>query len=242
MTDDEAIAIGLDGNRMQSEGKFREAVACHMKLLEHNPSNFGAAFNIAVCYINLEQYQLAIDYAMKAIANNPRWAQAFHVLGSAYHELENYVMAERSYKMCLYLDPQSEDARISLCHLHAQKNEVGYALRMGREAVELNPKNFAAWLNLGNAYLPQGDYHEAIKCYREGIKCGGEMASAIHSNLIFTMDLCGDFSMKDLHDERRMWDMMWAQKYLPNIKSGNAVSGDFDMCVSTHLTNAFICE
>lgn len=61
--------------------------------------------------------------------------------------------------------------------------DVDEAIRLLREAVQLDPGFYKAWVNLGLAWEKKGNLSEAKKCYEQAIRCQPSWFPLAHYNL-----------------------------------------------------------
>ncbi len=76
------------GMRFHDEGKFREALECYQKVLESEPNNAEALYEMAYTFMSTGDYKRAAQYAKNSIrkGKNP-YAGSYAVWGSSLDEL-----------------------------------------------------------------------------------------------------------------------------------------------------------
>jgi len=133
------------GNLAQSETRYRNAV----DLTKANPVfEFLQALG-DVC-IKRNQYADAVTFLMQASVVRPNNAAIHHLLGTAYFELGRYENAAGSFK-----------AAVDLAANNTQyQNDL-------QKALKANPQKAKGYLDMGNAYMVQNNYAEALRYYRE---------------------------------------------------------------------------
>ena len=144
--------IGVtQGFRLLSEGSFEKAIVCLDKALEINPKNQWAWYNKGVSLQNLGRFEEAIKCYDKAL------------------EIGEHLGALRNKGDCLQKLGRSEEA--AECHVALARyyNDNG-AIKWYDKALEINPKNQAAWYNKGVSLQNLGHFEEAIKCYDKALQ------------------------------------------------------------------------
>ncbi len=92
----------IKGNSEKSMGNFKAAIRDFNKVLEYYESD-GAYLGLADSYIELGQYEKAIEYASKAIAHRksiPKGSPYFFI-GMAHERLGNKEQAIQNFEQCL---------------------------------------------------------------------------------------------------------------------------------------------
>jgi len=130
-----------------------------------------ARFNVGISHIREGRYDLAIDTIKQAIKSDPKNAFFWKGLGTAYAASRKWTEAIESYRKALELNPYYVDVR----------NDLGTALILSgkldegkREFIALfsdptNPTPEMTARNLGQAYLEEKNYPEAVNWFRTAI-------------------------------------------------------------------------
>ena len=112
-------------------------------------------------------YEIAIDLAKKAIADNPKEAEAYFQLGISYSFLDSVALAYDNFIKALELDPKKEkDARNNIQHNFAKHYKLGQGafkrndfLTAAEEfdlSTKADPEQAVAYYNLGVSYSRLG--------------------------------------------------------------------------------------
>lgn len=102
----------------QDLGKYDEAIAGYLVLLNKDKTYNQANYNLGAIYLNIKNdYQKAIDYFTEAIKLNDQWADAYFARGYSYAKLGNKLNAGSDYKKCLSIDENFTEATIGLREL-----------------------------------------------------------------------------------------------------------------------------
>ena len=83
----------------------------------------------------------------------PAAADAWFLLGLVHQNVGAYDAALAAYQRAMALDADVPMLRNNLAALHSSRGELAQALKLGREAIHIEPTNHFAWTNLANTWL-----------------------------------------------------------------------------------------
>jgi Tfp pilus assembly protein PilF len=127
-----------------------------------------ASFNAGLAHLRENRPALALDQFKKAIREDPKNAYAYKGLGLTYAQLGKLSDAVASFRKALELNPYYVDVR----------NDLGSALVLSGKRAEgkaeflaafndpTNPTPEMSARNLGQAYLEEKNYREAVNWFR----------------------------------------------------------------------------
>jgi tetratricopeptide (TPR) repeat protein len=98
------------------------------------------------------QHDLALQEFQKALAINPRDADAIRGMAGAYERMGRIAEAETSYKRAITLKPDYWDGYNSLANFYDRQGRAADAVAQYQRVIELTPDNAAAYSNLGAEY------------------------------------------------------------------------------------------
>eukprot|EP00698_Gefionella_okellyi_P025317 TRINITY_DN9239_c0_g1_i1.p1 TRINITY_DN9239_c0_g1~~TRINITY_DN9239_c0_g1_i1.p1 ORF type:complete len:943 (-),score=155.89 TRINITY_DN9239_c0_g1_i1:1066-3804(-) len=130
----------------------------------------------------LRNLPAAIECNRRALAIDPRLAEAHGNLGNCLKDKGDMVGAIRSYEAALDIKPSFTDAHTNLAAAYAENSQFHLAILHYQKALELQPQHTDALNNLGNLFKHQGQLNEARDCYIQAISYRPNFAAA-HSNL-----------------------------------------------------------
>jgi len=167
-------------------------------VIQINPNYTKAHVNLGISYINLGQYQKAIESSKRAIQLNPNDADAHNNLGASYGGLGRYKEAVTEYKEALRINPNLTVAHNNLSQLkqknlhsrtssHSNSYDKGISLVNGKlegaqVKVRQNPNDPEAHFALGIVYNRLEQYQNAIISYKEAIRIKPDYVE-LHYNL-----------------------------------------------------------
>jgi tetratricopeptide (TPR) repeat protein len=154
--------LGTEDPR-EKKRRIEQALACAQRASELEPRNAVNQLSLAVCYGKLGLYAEVRDrveyarrvksYAEKALALDPGYAYAHHVLGQWNYEVASLGRTKR-FLVGLFFGglPDASTAE---------------AVRQLERAVALSPETMSHRLALGYAYLADGQTERATRCFAQ---------------------------------------------------------------------------
>jgi tetratricopeptide (TPR) repeat protein len=190
-----------------------EAVPELERVTQKSPENVDYRKDLALAHRNLglvlqrlgEHPDDALREFRKAIALNPKDADAHLWLGDALRDQGQRDDAITEYRKALALEPKSIAVHTSLASELAREGKLEEAVALFREAVTLDPKYGPMHYNLGTALSNQGKLDEAIAEFRKAIALKDDRAE-VHCNLGNTLRRRGEFH-EALEELRRGHEM-----------------------------------
>jgi tetratricopeptide (TPR) repeat protein len=93
------------GNKLDSQGRYDEAIEEFTKAIELNPNMANAYFNRGNSYGKLGQFERAIQDYDEVISLNPQDASAYINRGNCYDKLGQLEQAIKNFDEAIRLDP-----------------------------------------------------------------------------------------------------------------------------------------
>ncbi|MCL4537688.1 MAG: tetratricopeptide repeat protein [Nitrospirae bacterium] len=154
---DEAWASYERGDYKDMERISRDA-ADTAKRLGYKRGVFGGNYYLAMSFINIDEYDKAIDHALLAQEMSEKGNDETR-LGMVYNLIGNIFKQKKAYEKALYYYNRYLDS------VKKTGNREG-------EAVALN--------NIGNVLLDKGEYRAALKYYEDSLKISIEIGTVRH--------------------------------------------------------------
>lgn len=174
-----------------SMGSYKEALEPYGKIVELNKDNPMRYINrqlqsthyyMGVAYFNLGNYEYAIQSLKECLAIDKTDADAWYMLGNAYHSLQDLQKAIEAYEQAVRFVPDFQEAYqgLALCYEATGQTEivlyadamVNYcsgltdeAINQLEQVVALNQNFTEAYFGLGLAYEKKGEINKAINAY-----------------------------------------------------------------------------
>ncbi len=121
--------------------------------------------------LDTDQQRAYVSF-QKAIQANPDNYDAHYALGHVYFLRKEYANAEREFRACVNLDPNSGEALNYLGRTLVFTSRLPEAIELLRKAatLPLYATPDLAYVNLGAALQQQGDVPGAIRAYHDALK------------------------------------------------------------------------
>ncbi len=155
-----ALSFAEAKKGLDAENHFKKAIG-------FNPANETLQLTFANYLLQQRKYFLAFDYYKNVVDLN----------GSNNHALEKLI------EICFYLhrwkdlieyksnlkSPATSKNNLMLGRAFYEEEDYGMAQKALQHAVEIEPKNFEAWLLLGNVLIEISDYKQAIIKFNQAL-------------------------------------------------------------------------
>ncbi len=119
----EERGLTRDGNKLFTKGKYADAEAAYKKALEKKNNFPEAVFNLGDAIYKQKRYDDAIaqfEQFAKTAKDPKQKAQAYHNLGNAQLDKEEYQKAVDAYKQALKLNPEDRDTRYNMAYANVK--------------------------------------------------------------------------------------------------------------------------
>jgi eukaryotic-like serine/threonine-protein kinase len=121
----------------------------------------------------------ALPYHQRAIELDPSFAMAYQRVGSDYYDLSEVGRASEYFTKAFQLREHAserEKLAITAGYYSFVTGELDKAARTYREAVQIYPRDYRAYLELGNAYLWLGQWGKGSEAYRQSLRLAPDNA------------------------------------------------------------------
>jgi tetratricopeptide (TPR) repeat protein len=153
---------------MYNSAKMPEnAAAAARKMIELNPNDLDALFNLGFMLVQMNKYTEAIEVLDKVIALNPDMEYAHLNKGFSFYSLKQYSKAIEAYSETVELFPENADAWMFLGMSYMQIKAWEKGVDPLRKAMELRPESGNAYYNLAICYLNLKDNFSAREVYND---------------------------------------------------------------------------
>ncbi len=123
-------------------------------------------------YVNLKQWDRAIEYFRKEIEFEPRNPALYTALGEALQENGQTQESIAAFREAIRLEPGYLDASTNLAITLAEQGDTDQAIALLVSALQIHPDEphaDAAWLNLGNVYAHKSQWNQAAAAYQHAL-------------------------------------------------------------------------
>ena len=171
--------------------QFSHTVIEAEKLLKKFPKSPILNNVLAGAFVELKNYDAALDHYIRAVKANP-------IDASIYCNLANLFRINREYTLALELYDKSLEIKPG--YIKANKNKASLLMRLDQKeaakesykaALSNNPEDATDCFDLGNGFMELGCVDEAITSYKKGIEINPNSAE-LHNNLGTPLKKSGD--------------------------------------------------
>ncbi len=185
------------GNAAQEAGKYSEAEAIWRRILEIEPKNAVAYYNLGNALYHQKKLDEAIAAYEKAIQLNPKNADIYYNLGIALRNQGKLNEAIAKYQKAIQLDPKDANAYNGLGNVLRNQGKLNEAITAYQKVIQLDPTYAHAYNNLGLVLSDQKKLDEAIAKYRQALSLPNQTGTptnahtSAHNNLGFALQQQG---------------------------------------------------
>ncbi len=151
-------------------GRNEESIKLHLKIIDHNPYNELAWFNLAAAYQGLKLYEKAIDAYQYALVIDEKFDYAYRNIGDAYIRLRKYKEAIEALEKVLELSKPEEVIYEAIGHCYDRMKNFAQARFHYRKASHLNPDDSKLLYKVACTYFNEGLWTSAVKQLESALK------------------------------------------------------------------------
>ncbi len=185
------------GNFYAEAGLNDEALASYIRGHAKAPLDERMPYNIGALYYHKREFDMAIEYFSRAVANSPTYRLPQKGLTQLYRVKGDYKRAAHHMSKYLEFGGKDKDMLALLKAWVDTLNSLGaendQALKLMQQAVEILPEDADFKVGLGKTYLKQGLDKEAAACFLQA----NELLPGnvdIHLNLALAYMRLGQFN------------------------------------------------
>lgn len=147
----------------------KEAYA-QMELFKPTNSDYYGKIKKIQEYLNLCQYDKAIEECNQFISNNKDSIDGYILRSQAYYYQENLDKASEDLKQALLLKPDDAGIQVNLAFISLAKKDYNYAIELANKSIVVMPSGADAYLVRGTAYFKLNQNIKAKDDLEEYIK------------------------------------------------------------------------
>lgn len=164
-----ATSLYKEGVILGNEGKVEEALPKFQGAVGLEPKVFLFQLKLAYAYEMLKRYPEAHAAYERAIALNPRSAEARRGLADVLRRVRFLDAAEREYREALRLRRDYKEAWVGLAYLYSDRGDLEKAAEAYAQVLKVDPKDADAAFRAGNVLWRLKRYPEAVGYYRKAL-------------------------------------------------------------------------
>lgn len=150
--------------------KNKESIAFHKKLIDNDPFNTVAWYNIASGHHSLKEYEAAIDAYENCIALDGQLEAAYRNVADAYMKVKRFDDAIYSLEKNLEIARPEDILYEAMGQCFEKKKDYKQARYFYRKAIQLNPNDDLFFYKIGSTYFREKKYELAYESFKSAFK------------------------------------------------------------------------
>lgn len=204
------LIAGLRGDNAGAEKYCRQALALDPKLAV-------AHFNLGIAMRSQNKFVEACQSFKRATQLRADYSAAMDALAHAHISLYDWSAAAQILNEIISIWPYKAEMHSNLGAVYQAMGRAQNAIAAYETALSINPHLVIALNSLGNAYLSQGDFKQAERCYRQCLAATpGDLQA--RSNLLMLLNYLPDADADTVFAEHLEWGRI-AQAKNPRLGS-----------------------
>jgi tetratricopeptide (TPR) repeat protein len=160
-------------------GQYDKAIEAARKIIEFNPKNELAFFNLGIMFLKLQRYDEAVGAFKDALDLKPGYASALYNIGYSYSLANKYKEAVEGFQKYAEFMPEDPVGWLNIGVAYMMLKNFEAALEPLRKSIELKPDNAVAHYNLAIVYLNLKDNYSATEVYKTLLGLNQELAGKL---------------------------------------------------------------
>ncbi len=163
---------------LENTNKYNEAIAYLQDILEGNPDNETALYEIGFCYDVSEQVEDGKTFFAQFVDKNPYSYIGWYNLGITFGKLELYEKAISCYDFAIAIKDDFSSAYFNKAHCYSQLEDFTKALECFKDTLSLDTEDSLSLYYMGECYEKLNEIELAIKSYKRAIEIDDFIADA----------------------------------------------------------------
>ena len=171
-------------------GDTNQAIATYKSVLDIDPNNAPAYFNIGSVYQIKQEHKIAIEYFEKAVALDEDDERFLAALAMSEIKIQDYACALKHYKQLSVLCPNKENYKYNMVTCYEALHDYKTAITLLENILYINPAFILPAQKLANLYLKTNQYAKAKDIYEKILLKKKPTAETFHQYAIISSTLC----------------------------------------------------
>lgn len=211
--------------------QYAKARECFQRVLAINPAYYRAYYQLGMSYGYEDRYDVALTYMDKALAISNDYLTAHNWRAVILTEMKRFKEAAETYSAAIMLDPRNDVLYVRRAAAKAEMLQIESAVDDLNFALELNPNNLEAVVNLSNIYLKTNNISLALQKIDSALKVSGNknaLAADLWNLRAKLWQKQGDFksAVKDQKNAVQCYKSKFTLYYLAFYQFKAAMSAD----------------
>ena len=155
------------GVKLAGADLFQNAIPYLIAVHQAQPNSYDAAFDLALCYLNLKQYPQAIELLQALLDLGPETAELYNVLAEAYEGGGQTQKAVDSLRKAIALAPDNEDNYLDFAALCLDHQDFPAGLQVLNVGLGIHPKSDRLFFERALLYATQDKFDLAEKDFQQ---------------------------------------------------------------------------
>ena len=158
----------------EMSGLYQESANFHKELIENYPYSFLAWYNLGQAYFCLERFEDAAEAFEYSFIINKDFDIAYKDSAESYIMIKQFDKALKIYEEFLERPAPDSDthAKVGLCYEHL--GQILLAKDHYLKSLEINPSNSMALFRLGECFMADEKWDDAIHFYNQAIEADSD--------------------------------------------------------------------
>lgn len=152
-----------EGAQLFQQGKYEEAIALFQKVIEKDPDNVEAHYNLALSLLRSGKQEEAIALLEKVKEMKPDMMETYLALGECYFNKGENDKAVSYFEKALEIDPNNAEVYYNVGIIHYKNDRTDDAVKNFLASKSLDPEYAPTYYQLGLAYIKKGEMDKAIQ-------------------------------------------------------------------------------
>lgn len=183
---------------LHSENRLDEAATSYREVLEIEPDQIQACFNLGTILHGGGDLPGAILSYRQVLSREPENFQTLYFLANALRDQGCMEEAVICYRRAIEVNHASADTHYNLGILYYRQGEFDRAMACYREAVTIDSSHADSFYNIGVIHFERSDYDEAAASYEKAVALRPDDVDTLY-NLAFTRARQGQLEKAALH-------------------------------------------
>jgi len=157
-------------NQLLKEKRFSQLLDLFEQKGLGNSNDLPILHMYGLAYSGLNDHEAAVRYFLRAIKVNPLDPFPYFNIGNSLAKNVQFEEAKKYYKLALTIDENCVDALVGLGVTQFQESDYENCEINFKKGMAAQPKNAQIITNLGNTYLVQGRFDEALDLLNHALK------------------------------------------------------------------------
>jgi len=176
-----ALAEALDINASNNEAldriwlsaelskSYLKSIALHKRILDKDPYNYLAWYNLGHAYSSIGEYEEAIIALEYSFIINADFKNGYLDCADLCFQLKKYEKSLEYYQDAQELFGPDPELHLFVAECHIKLDQIRAAKSNLFSALKVDPYNEELYYNLGICYAKEGSWHRAINAYHKAI-------------------------------------------------------------------------